>query len=261
MVLTKIKPDIKAVIIDMDGVLWKADQAICNLPDLFDNFSTHNIKVLLATNNAMSTVQQYVQKLAIFGASLEPWQILTSGMAVAHLMQQRFPAGGPVYIVGEQAMIDTLKEYGFYHNSKESIAVVGAADRTFNYEKLKDAALLLRKGLPFFYTNADPTYPTPEGLAPGAGSILAAIKAATDVQPIVAGKPEPYLFQFAMERLNTIPENTLVIGDRLETDILGGHRAGCKTALVLSGVATQEDAQNYSPKPDIIIDDITFLFP
>lgn len=260
MIINHFKPKIKAAIIDMDGVLWKSDQAICDLSALFNKFLQNTIDVILATNNAMSTVQQYVGKLASLGIDLESRQIITSGMAAGYLIEQHFPNGGPVYIIGEQALIDTLKEYGFYQGDTNPIAVVGASDRTITYEKLKDASLLIRKGKPFYYTNPDKTYPTPEGLAPGAGSTLAFLEAASGKKAIIAGKPEPFLFQLAMKRLKTKPEETLVIGDRLETDILGGNRAGCKTALVLTGVATKEEGEKYTPKPDIIIEDIDHLF-
>jgi 4-nitrophenyl phosphatase len=119
--------------------------------------------------------------------------------------------------------------------------------------------LLIRRGIPFFFTNPDRTFPTPEGIIPGAGAILAALETATDVSPIIAGKPGTTLFDFALERLGTLPQETLVVGDRLETDILGGQRAGCKTALVLSGIATQEEANAWQPYPDLVINELSDL--
>ena len=107
--------------------------------------------------------------------------------------------------------------------------------------------------------STDKTYPTPEGLAPGAGTILAALEAASDVKPIIAGKPSPVLFEFALEILGTSPEHTLVVGDRLETDILGGQIAHCKTALVLTGVATAEEAGQWRPKIDLILPELADL--
>jgi 4-nitrophenyl phosphatase len=111
----------------------------------------------------------------------------------------------------------------------------------------------------FIGTNPDCTLPMPEGLMPGAGSILAALAAATDVQPVVVGKPEPEIYLFALERLNTSPSETLVVGDRLDTDIAGAQKIGCRTALLLSGVATEADAMNWRPVPDIIAPDLTGL--
>jgi 4-nitrophenyl phosphatase len=132
-------------------------------------------------------------------------------------------------------------------------------DRGINFQKLKKATLLIRSGIPFYFTNPDRTFPTPEGLIPGAGALLAALEVASDVTPIIAGKPSTTLFEFALERLGTKPEETLVVGDRLETDILGGQRAGCKTALVLSGIAKKEDAKTWQPKPDMVLNELSDL--
>jgi 4-nitrophenyl phosphatase len=125
-------------------------------------------------------------------------------------------------------------------------------DRGISFEKLKRATLLIRSGVPFYATNPDRTYPTPEGLIPGAGSIIGSLEIATDITPIIAGKPNPTLYEFALERLGTTPAQTLVVGDRLETDIIGGQKLGCPTALVLSGIATREEADAHQPRVDFI---------
>lgn len=132
-------------------------------------------------------------------------------------------------------------------------------DRKISFEKMRRATLLVRSGVPFYGTNPDRTFPTPEGLIPGAGSILGALEIATDVTPIIAGKPNPTLYEFALERLGTKPVETLAVGDRLETDILGGQRLGCPTALVLSGIATREEANSYTPAIDFIVPDLSDL--
>ena len=113
-----------------------------------------------------------------------------------------------------------------------------------SYDKLAKAALLIRAGKPFIGTNPDLTFPTPHGLVPGAGATLAFLEAATSVRPVMIGKPEPYLYHFSIERLGTAPEETLAVGDRLETDILGGQRTGCPTVLVLSGVTSAGGGRN-----------------
>ena len=118
---------------------------------------------------------------------------------------------------------------------------------------------LIRSGLEFIGTNPDRTYPTPGGLIPGAGAILAAVEAATDICPTIMGKPSPEMYRVAMERLETRPEETLVVGDRLETDIAGGQQLGCKTGLVLSGVTSLQAAHSWIPAPDWIEQDLTAL--
>jgi 4-nitrophenyl phosphatase len=258
--LKNIIPFPKSAILDMDGVLWRSDIPLCDLPLLFKNFNKANIRVAMASNNASSTTDQFLSKFQIMGVTLEPWQIISSSMAIGFLLKQNFPNGGPIFILGSPALIVTLKKEGFYHSEDEPIAVVAGMDRELTYEKLRRASNWVRQGLPFYGTNPDLTYPTPDGFAPGAGACIAAVEAASGKKAIMAGKPNPYLFDVAMQRLGSPPEKTLVIGDRLETDILGGHRAGCKTILVLTGVSQKEDLISWEPQPDLIIDNIMDLF-
>jgi 4-nitrophenyl phosphatase len=129
-------------------------------------------------------------------------------------------------------------------------------DRFLTYEKLKIATLLLRKGVPFIGTNPDLTFPTPQGLAPGAGSILAALTAASGMVPTIVGKPETTIYQIALERLGLLASQVLIVGDRPETDIAGAQKIGCYTALVLSGVTNKDQANAWKPVPDIIALDL-----
>jgi len=248
--------NIKALVLDMDGVLWRENEAIGDLNANFRKFEKAGLKVLMATNNSTKTPQQYVEKLAGLGATVSSDQIITSGMGVAYLLQKRFPNGGSIYVVGEPSLKLTIEEAGFTISEKDTIAVVGAVDRNITFEKLKIATLLIRSGVPFYATNPDRTFPTPEGLIPGSGAILAAITTATDVEPIIAGKPSSTLYDFALERLGTKPEETLAVGDRIETDILGGQRAGLRTALVLSGIASRAEGEAWQPAIDLIVPEL-----
>jgi 4-nitrophenyl phosphatase len=177
-------------------------------------------------------------------------------MAAAQYLHKQFPTGGPVYIIGEDGIAESLHVYGFYQAEKQVLAVIASMDRQLTYDKLRTATLLIRNGALFVATNSDRTFPTPEGLVPGAGSILAALEAACYQSPIITGKPSPAMYHIALERMNLAPEETLVVGDRPETDIAGAQRIGCKTALVLSGVTSREDAHTWRPSPDLIIDDL-----
>lgn len=255
-----IKPKLEGAILDMDGVLWRANEPICDLSVLFNNFKNHGIKVVLASNNATFNSNEFLNKLRSMGAELEEWQVISSAMATVFLLKKYFSSGGPVFIVGSPSLIEHLQRNGFYHSEDNPLAVIVSMDRDFSYQKMKKAADFVRQGLLFFGTNPDLTYPTPDGLAPGAGACIAAVEAASGKKAVMAGKPNPYLFEVAIERLGTDPEKTLVVGDRLETDILGGYRAGCKTLLVLSGVAQLNDLENWSPKPDLVLNNIMELF-
>lgn len=254
--INKFPVKINAAILDMDGVLWRGNQPIGDLRSIFTHIHKIGWKVIFATNNATRTPQQYLKHLLSFGVHAESWQIVTSAAAVLYRLNLLFTKCSPIYIIGEQGLIDACSEQGYVHSEADAGAVVVGLDRQLTYEKLKTATLLLRKGLPFIGTNPDLTFPMPQGLVPGAGAILAALTAASDIKPLIAGKPEPIMYQIALERLHLLPSQVLVIGDRPETDIAGAQKIGCHTALVLSGVTNAEQANDWQPKPDIISQDL-----
>jgi 4-nitrophenyl phosphatase len=250
---------IDSLILDMDGVLWRSNQPIGDLESIFKKVADIGWKVVFATNNATRTVQQYQSLLSSLGVNAEPWQIITSADGVIYHLKRQFPSGGPIYIIGEQGLIEACEANGYVNTSEAALAVVAGMDRSFTYEKLQVATLLLRTGVPFIGTNPDHTFPTPEGLVPGAGAILAAIATASDVQPIIAGKPQPTMYQIALERLKSTAPCVLVVGDRPETDIVGAQLIGCHTALVLTGVTNAKQASAWRPAPDIICDSLESL--
>lgn len=258
--------NIKSLILDMDGVLWRDNLALLDMPRFFAQIKELGLPVVFATNNGTRSIDMYVDRLADFGVTVEPWQVVNSAIATAEYLLKQFPQGGVVYAIGETGVMHALKEKGFEPVSDPSttvdpIAVVAGMDRAMNYEKLARAALFIRAGKPFIFTNPDLTFPTPLGLVPGAGALMTYLEAATGVRPMIMGKPEPHLYRFAMERLGTAPAESLAVGDRLDTDILGGQRAGCPTVLVLSGVTSAEEARRWQPQPDLTIDNLADLLP
>jgi 4-nitrophenyl phosphatase len=259
-----LPPQIRALILDMDGVLWRADTPIGDLPDIFSRIHQLGLKVVLATNNSTRSVEQYVERLHGFGVEVEAWQIVTSSQAAAYLMRKHLPDGKQVYVIGENGLKQALLERGFEpvfdgEPASRLCAVVAGMDRQISYAKLQRATLLIRAGLPFYATNPDRTFPTPDGLVPGTGAILAAISAATDREPTVAGKPKPAMLDLAIERLGLNRNQVLMVGDRLETDIAGGQAAGCPTAVVLSGVSTREQVEAWRPQVEIVSPNLSAL--
>jgi 4-nitrophenyl phosphatase len=248
---------ISSLILDMDGVLWRDQQPIGDLAAIFQAIERSGRKVVLATNNATLSVAQYLDKLRRFGVELQSWQIVNSPEATAQYLEKLFPEGGKVFIIGEAGLVETLEAHNFHHSETDVCAVVAGLDRGFSYDKLKIATYWIRAGASFIGTNPDRTLPTPQGLAPGAGAILAALQAATDVEPIIIGKPSVEMYRLALERLNACPEHTLVVGDRLETDIAGAQKLGCRAALVLSGVTSESAARAWQPAPDWIAADLS----
>jgi 4-nitrophenyl phosphatase len=258
-----LPPHIESLVLDMDGVIWKSDAPIGDLAAIFRRIRERGLKFVFATNNSTRTSEQYVARLKEFGVDVEPWQVVTSSQAAAHALAQKFPSGTKVFMIGEDGLRIPLQERGFeipsIEDAPQAQAVVMGMDRGVSFQKMVEATLLVRNGAPFYATNTDKTFPTPRGQIPGAGAWIAVITTATDVEPIVAGKPFPFLMQLAMEKLGTSPWETLVIGDRLETDIAAGQAVGCPTALVLSGVSAREQAELWRPPIDMIAEDLATL--
>jgi len=255
--LETLHPPVRGLILDVDGVLWKDSEPIGDLAAAFGSIRARGLRVSIATNNAMNSVEDYHLKLQSFGVQVDAAQIITSAEATADTLLAAFPGRGMLYLVGEIGVLRALEERGFEvitdpTQQADFVAVVAGIDRDLSYARLHKASALVRAGAPFYGTNPDPTFPTPAGLVPGAGAVLAAIATASGRQPTVVGKPSPLLFETAARRMQLTAPDLLVVGDRLETDIKGGQAFGARTALVLSGVSTQADAEVWKPAPTIV---------
>ncbi len=251
--------DIHGVILDMDGVLWRDSETIGNLQKIFERLNDLGLKTVLATNNATRSVDQYLAKFKGFGVILEDWQIVTSAMAVISYIKNKYPIGTPVHIVGAPSLINSIEVAGYPQSFEDVKVVIAGVDREISYQKISTAATLIRNGAEFLGTNPDKTFPTPHGLTPGAGAIIAAIATAAEQEPQFVGKPGKVLMQLSLERLSLPAIETLVVGDRLDTDILAAQNAGCRCALVLSGVTTADQAKLWKPSPDFIAKDLSEL--
>jgi 4-nitrophenyl phosphatase len=261
--------NIRALIIDMDGVLWHGTQAIPGLVEFFKTLNELDIRYILATNNASLTPEQYVTKLANMGVTVSQKQILTSGMATALYLSERVnPKETRVFVVGEEGATQPLLDLGFtltglyeVYNSdkpeqKGADIVVCGKDETLTWAKLATATLNIRAGASFIGTNADTTLPTEHGITHGNGAILAALEVATGVTPTIIGKPEPIIYQQALGLLGISPEQTVALGDRLETDILGAVRTGIRSIMVLTGISSEADLQDSDYQPTWVMADI-----
>jgi 4-nitrophenyl phosphatase len=246
---------LKTILLDMDGVLWKDADPILDIHELFKRIRAKNYSVYCVTNNSTRTVIYNRQKLNNFGVDIEDNQIITSAEATAVLLKERYPNGGPVYAVGEEGLHEALQNYGFYatedNQSERILAVVAGLDRNLTYQKIEKAANFVSQGILFLGTNPDTTFPMPDGFAPGAGVIIKAIETASGKQAGIIGKPEKHLYNLALRRAGSSPEETMMIGDRLETDIAGAQNLGIRTGLVLSGVTDKSAAVAWNPAPDM----------
>lgn len=255
--------NLKTLLLDMDGVIWKVDQALVDLPDLFSRIDRLGLNVYCVTNNSARSVEHYLGKLKDFGVILESDQIITSAEATASYLNRKYPARGNLYVVGERGLVDTLVANGFQvvvePIEEEILAVVAGLDRQLTYQKIEIAARLIRKGVEFIGTNPDQTIAIPSGLSPGAGTIVGAIEIASMKKALIIGKPQSQQFELALKRSGSTADETLMVGDRLNTDIEGAQKLDIRTALVLSGVTTREEAKLWEPAPDMIVDNVLLV--
>ena len=245
------------LIIDMDGVLYRGDQALPGLSDFFGFLRKRGISFILATNNSTRSPQQYMEKLAGMGVQVLVDEILVSGQATARFLARQYPRGTRVHVFGTPALRMALQDEGFVLADENVEIVVASIDREITFEKLKRASLLIQRGARFIATNLDPTVPSEEGLLPGTGAMIAALEAASGIKATAIGKPEPTMYQLAMEQMGADPQTTAAIGDRADTDILGGKRAGLLTICVLSGSSNRQEAEAVGA--DLIFADIAHL--
>jgi 4-nitrophenyl phosphatase len=251
---------IKSLMIDLDGVLYRGDEVIDGAKEFVTLLQRERVPFLLLTNNSTRTPGQYVTKLARMDIAIEESHVLTSAQATALYMEKMAPPGAKVYLIGEEGLRVALWEKGYTFAERGADFVVVGMDRRLTYEKLRIATLLIRGGAKFIGSNPDKTFPSEEGIIPGNGATLTALEAATGVAPLVVGKPEPAIFDLALARMGVGKEGAAIIGDRLETDVLGGRRAGLITIFVLSGVTNRQELENSSIKPDLVFEDVRQLY-
>ncbi len=257
---------IRNLILDMDGVLWRGNTAMPGLPAFFDTLRRLDIGFVLATNNAAKTAEQYMIKLAAMGVTIPAEQILTSAETTAAYLAERYARETAVYVVGTSSLHETMRAKGFQIITPEQVeegafaplVVVGFTPFAI-YQELAMGSLLVHRGASFIGTNPDPTFPSEIGPLPGAGALLAVIRAATGVEPFIVGKPEPAIFEEAVRRLGSGKSDTAMVGDRLGTDIAGAKSAGLSTILLLSGISSREDILESGIEPDYIFADIDEL--
>jgi 4-nitrophenyl phosphatase len=247
------------LIIDMDGVLYRGKEAIPGSGAFLRFLRDRGIGFILATNNSTRTPRQYTDKLASMGVMVRAEEILTSAQATADYLAGIAAQGTRVFVVGQDGLWTALREVGFTLVEEEAEFVVAGMDFAIGYERLAQATLLIRAGAQFIGTNPDRTFPSERGMVPGAGSLLAFLETATGVAPTVIGKPGTAMMEQALARMGAQASTTAMLGDRLETDILAGQRAGLVTLLVLSGVTDEALLAGSEIQPDLVFRDVGHL--
>ena len=248
--------EVRGLLVDLDGVVYRGDRRLPGAAEFFEYVREAAMPFLLITNNSTLTPAQYVDKLAKMGIPVVEEEALGSAGATAQYLRRTAPAGARVYVIGEHGLRSAIAEAGFELAEDGVEYVVVGLDRSFDYRKLTVAVRQVAAGAAFIGTNPDTSLPMPDGIIPGAATLQAAITTATGVQPLIVGKPEPTMLLMGAERLGCAPREVAMIGDRLDTDVVGGSRAGVLTVLVLTVVSTREDVDGSPIKPDLVFDDL-----
>lgn len=251
---------VRAVLFDMDGVLYRGDQALPGVNELLAFLAEQSITYTCITNNASRTREQFSAKLQAMQIAVPPERIITSSTATSVWLRARAPRGTTVFAIGMDGLREVLFGDGYFveQPQKPEYVVVGA-DFEVTYAKLRTACYAIRAGARFIGTNPDTTFPMEDGIAPGVGALIVALEAATDQTATIIGKPQPAMFETALQMLGIPADEALAVGDRLDTDILGAIRAGVPSALVLTGVTSPEQAQASEIQATVVFDDLPHL--
>lgn len=252
-----------ALLSDLDGVVYAGNGAIPKAIEALNRLSECSVSLAYVTNNASRSPSAVAAHLKQLGAPASAEQVFGSADAGAELLAQKLPQGSKVLVVGSGYLRDCVSSFGMEivaSHTDEPLGVIQGFDPALGWKDLAEAAFAINGGAIWVATNTDLTIPRAEGIAPGNGSLVNAIGAATNTRPLVAGKPEPLLFRRAAENFEAT--RPLVVGDRLDTDILGGNRAGYNTVLVLTGVDTALSALSArtAERPDYLIADLSGLY-
>ncbi|MFQ6105945.1 MAG: HAD-IIA family hydrolase [Candidatus Hydrothermarchaeaceae archaeon] len=243
---------VRCFVVDLDGVVYKGSEVIPGADRKIAKLREKG-KLFFLTNNSSQSRASYVKKLEGFGIPAIEEEIITSGYVAARYVKSKYRSP-KVFLVGEEGLREEMELQGIKSCWSKCDAVVVGIDRKLNYAKIALAMKMIRSGAEFIATNKDNTLITESGQLPGAGAVVSAIETASQREPTVVGKPSRIMAETILGISGVKPEEILVIGDRLETDIAMGKNAGMKTALVLTGYAKKEDIASSKFKPDYVLD-------
>jgi NagD protein len=245
-------------LIDMDGVIYRGSQLIPGADRFIRALREDNVPFLFLTNNSQRTRRDVATKLKRLGIDVEEQHVFTCAMATARFLARQKPRG-TAFVIGEGGLLTALHRNGYSIVDKNPDYVVVGEGRTLNFEMAEAALGMILDGAKLVATNLDPNCPTQNGTRPGCGAIVSMLEAASGVRAFSVGKPSPVMLRAARKELNLATDQTVIIGDTMETDILGGVQLGFKTILVLSGSTRREDLGNSAYRPDRIADSIADL--
>ncbi|MFB9757106.1 TIGR01457 family HAD-type hydrolase [Ectobacillus funiculus] len=246
----------KGYLIDLDGTMYKGEEKIEEASDFVKVLQEKGIPYLFVTNNSSRKPEQVADKLMSLDIPAAPEQVFTTSQATANFIYEQKPTA-TIYMIGEEGLHAALVEKGFTFDDNNPDFVVMGIDRDITYEKLAKACLAVRNGATFISTNGDIALPTERGMMPGNGSLTSVVAVSTETKPIFIGKPESIITEQALKVIGTTKEETIMVGDNYDTDIMAGIQAGLDTLLVHTGVTTVEKLREYETQPTHVIHSLT----
>jgi NagD protein len=245
---------------DMDGVLVHEQSALPGASDFIQALQQNGRRFLVLTNNSIYTRRDLRARLLFSGIDVPEQSIWTSALATAQFLSEQSP-GGSAYVIGEAGLTTALHDAGFVLTEADPDYVVLGETRTYSFEGITKAIRLLERGAKFIATNPDATGPSAEGSLPATGSVAALITRATGLEPYYVGKPNPLMMRSALNRLQAHSETTIMIGDRMDTDVIAGIEAGMRTILVLTGSTSRDRVETFPYRPTMIKESIAEVVP
>ncbi len=245
-------------LIDMDGVIYRGGQLIPGAVEFIAQLQHRGTPFTFLTNNSQRTRRDVATRLERMGIDVDEQHVFTCAMATARFLAQQLPEG-TAYVIGEGGLLQALHQNGYSIVDHDPDYVVVGEGRVLTFEMLEAATRMILGGAKLIATNMDPNCPTQYGLRPGCGAIVAMLESATGLSAFSVGKPSPVMMRAARKELGLATDETTIIGDTMETDILGGVQMGYRTVLVLSGGTTREDLKRYAYRPDVVVDSIADL--
>jgi 5'-nucleotidase len=245
-------------LMDMDGVLVREEHAIPGANSFIQALRAAELPFLVLTNNSIYTPRDLAARLLRAGIDLPPKAIWTSALATAQFLDGQRP-GGSAFAIGEAGLTTALHDVDYTLSERDPDYVVLGETRTYSFELITKAIRLIEGGARFIATNPDPVGPSREGSLPATGAVAALISKATGVRPYFVGKPNPLMMRSALNAIGAHSETTVMIGDRMDTDIVAGLEAGLETVLVLTGISSRADAERFAYCPSRVVESIADL--
>ena len=246
---------VKNYLTDMDGVLISGSTMIPGADAFIEQLEEREIEFLVLTNNPIYTPGDLAHRLRTIGLDVPPERIFTSAMATARFLQAQKPEG-TAFVIGESGLTEAIHGAGYVITDIDPDYVVLGETHTYNLGRITKAIRMIAAGARFIATNPDPSGPSDEGIVPACGAMAALIEAASGKSPFYVGKPNPLMMRTALNYLDVHSEDTVMIGDRMDTDIVAGVESGMDTVLVLSGVTKREDVGRYPYQPMRIVESV-----